>query len=192
MTYYDSPTKSAQPNVYECMKWCAANNKAQFWVFAVYYPGGPPTGGTTPWCQCSTSTSYPRVICGPNTAYNYNLERLTTVSWAVKRDEAKKDVLAQRKSLGLCPYPLDACVITPGSDGYECIDTQRELESCGGCRFGAISPANATDVAASVRGTDCTALPGVLRGAVSCVDGQCRVYACRSGWNLINGACVRA
>lgn len=41
---------------------------------------------------------------------------------------------------------------------YECIDTQSELESCGGC-------------ASSGEGVDCTTLPGVK--SVTCRAGQC-------------------
>jgi hypothetical protein len=36
-----------------------------------------------------------------------------------------------------CPAGRTACSISyDRADGYECIDTDTELESCGGCRFG--------------------------------------------------------
>jgi len=181
MTYWDTPTKSKQADVYACMKECAANNNAQFWVFAVFYPSGAPVAGTN--CYCSTSTSYTPVTCGVNTAYNYNLERLATVSWKVKRQADERE---KKKSLGLCPYPMSACAIGPGEDGFECLDTSKELESCGGCRHGAL----AINETAPATGLDCSALPGVAAGAVSCVDSKCKVYACRPGYTLIKGYCV--
>lgn len=37
----------------------------------------------------------------------------------------------------------------------------------------------------------CTALPGVLRGSVTCSDGKCEAFACKRGWTLRDRECVK-
>lgn len=40
-------------------------------------------------------------------------------------------------------------------------------------------------------GVDCERLPGVARrGGVSCRLAECRIHACRKGWQLEDGMCV--
>ncbi|EJD08476.1 uncharacterized protein FOMMEDRAFT_43207, partial [Fomitiporia mediterranea MF3/22] len=65
----------------------------------------------------------------------------------------------------------------------ECIDTQRNLESCGGC----LHPLHATFDQSSMKrqgsiGVDCTALEGVED--VRCSAGRCVVLTCESGWTV--------
>ncbi|KAL1409141.1 hypothetical protein Q8F55_005970 [Vanrija albida] len=43
-----------------------------------------------------------------------------------------------------CPVGSQACRVAPGAGGYECLHTESELESCGGCRYGVHGGANAT------------------------------------------------
>lgn len=59
-------------------------------------------------------------------------------------------------------------------DGYECVDTLHDLESCGGCP--------------GVDGIDCTTIAGATD--VSCVLGKCKVHACDEGLTLTRGVCV--
>ncbi|GAA5990024.1 hypothetical protein JCM10908_002425, partial [Rhodotorula pacifica] len=74
----------------------------------------------------------------------------------------------------LCPSGLTLCQLGGGA-GYECIDTDLNLEQCGAC--------------ASDGGVDCTTLPGVA--AVGCIKGYCRVWACEPGWGYVGGRCKK-
>lgn len=85
-----------------------------------------------------------------------------------------------------CPVGYTSCQVSPNpEDGYECLDTNTELESCGGCRYGAYGYGNST-----ASGVDCTSLPKVRRGAVTCNRGQCQASLCVGGAKLISGKCV--
>ncbi|KAN0135202.1 hypothetical protein V8E53_007093 [Lactarius tabidus] len=65
-----------------------------------------------------------------------------------------------------------ACgVFGGGARAWECVNTARDLESCGGCVL-PLTPY-------SPMGQDCTALPGVAD--VSCLSGECIVHRCMSG-----------
>lgn len=93
-----------------------------------------------------------------------------------------------------CPASYSECLVnTPTTStvaSLECIDTQSELESCGGCVNGDYT----SDLTASSNitwsGVDCTAIPGVSVGSVSCVRGQCVVSRCRRGYRLGDGTCI--
>ncbi|VDC03225.1 unnamed protein product [Peniophora sp. CBMAI 1063] len=68
-----------------------------------------------------------------------------------------------------------ACGVYGGAArAWECIDTNTDLESCGGCDL-PLTPY-------SLRGTDCSALPGVAD--VSCHNGSCAVRRCLPGWTV--------
>lgn len=58
----------------------------------------------------------------------------------------------------LCPTGLDACPISGLLSDYECLDTNTELQSCGGC-------------ASTGEGQDCTAIKGAWN--VGCESGKC-------------------
>ncbi|WOO85997.1 uncharacterized protein LOC62_07G009485 [Vanrija pseudolonga] len=185
MTYYDDPFGAPVSDVLQCFNYCNDNSHVQFWVFAVFYAGGKPGGPNTgPWCQCSTSTSYDVVPCDSSTAYNYNLERIASASWVVRRADKRR--LGGSSRNALCPGTKEACLVYEGSGGFECLDTTSELESCGGCRYGALG-GNATAV-----GEDCTVTPGAVEGATSCISGECVAFACLPGWTLIDGRCWEA
>ncbi|OBZ77311.1 Protein priA [Grifola frondosa] len=66
-----------------------------------------------------------------------------------------------------------------GPYGFECLDVDSELESCGGC----IIP-NPFSLASNLRvsGRDCTTISGVHD--VSCVAGRCMVQSCAIGWTI--------
>ncbi|KAH9975011.1 hypothetical protein BGW80DRAFT_1559478 [Lactifluus volemus] len=66
-----------------------------------------------------------------------------------------------------------ACgVFGGGLHSWECINTARDLESCGGCML-PLTPYVPI-------GQDCTSLPGVAD--VACIAGECVVHRCLSGY----------
>ncbi|KZV82044.1 hypothetical protein EXIGLDRAFT_356952 [Exidia glandulosa HHB12029] len=70
----------------------------------------------------------------------------------------------------LCPRGLTACPIDGLFGGeYECLDTTRELESCGGC-------------ASKGLGHDCTSISHAWN--VGCDRGACVVYSCDRGYGV--------
>ncbi|GAA5912017.1 hypothetical protein JCM6882_002008 [Rhodosporidiobolus microsporus] len=69
----------------------------------------------------------------------------------------------------LCPIGETACPIFPRMGTYECLDTNTELESCGGCLSKGL-------------GEDCTAIRGAQ--GVTCSSGACFVFTCQPGWRL--------
>jgi len=94
----------------------------------------------------------------------------------------------------LCPSKMSVCPIASSSgapasipatvsewieEGFECVDFDADLTSCGGC--GSVDAKY-----------DCTAVPGAL--GVSCVAGGCRVDSCKAGYVLAtdNATCVPA
>lgn len=74
-----------------------------------------------------------------------------------------------------CPKSLTACTI---GNGYECVDTQTDLEQCGAC--------------ADSGGVDCTQTPGVASAA--CFEGSCVIWACEDGleYDPLRRACLTA
>ncbi|KAN0135193.1 hypothetical protein V8E53_007084, partial [Lactarius tabidus] len=67
-----------------------------------------------------------------------------------------------------------ACgVFGGGARAWECVNTARDLESCGGCVL-PLTPFSRI-------GQDCTALPGVAD--VSCLSGECVVHRCMPGYS---------
>ncbi|BGP14336.1 hypothetical protein JCM10213_004464 [Rhodosporidiobolus nylandii] len=95
-----------------------------------------------------------------------------------RRDETNALAGGRRRNLfkkSLCPLAHEACSIE-GTNGFECIDVQTNLEQCGAC--------------ASNGGVDCTALPGVA--AVGCNSGVCEIWSCEDGftYDAAAGACT--
>ncbi|OAV91845.1 hypothetical protein PTTG_12311 [Puccinia triticina 1-1 BBBD Race 1] len=71
-----------------------------------------------------------------------------------------------------CPSGLTACPISAvkefmPSTPYECLDTQQEINSCGGC----VTLGN---------GTNCALLRGA--GMSGCSDGKCTIFSCARGF----------
>lgn len=55
----------------------------------------------------------------------------------VKRQLKDQVRLDQQKMAGkLCPGDARACLTAPGASTWECVETDAELESCGGCLYG--------------------------------------------------------
>jgi len=70
-----------------------------------------------------------------------------------------------------CPHQETACPITAHTFGFECIDTQTELTSCGGC-------------VTKGQGENCLSIPGA--DAVGCDHGKCVVFTVMPGFILNN------
>ncbi|WWD18323.1 hypothetical protein CI109_102773 [Kwoniella shandongensis] len=122
--------------------------------------------------------------CSSTSAYSFSHAIAVSPSGIPGR---KRRELLRRARLvpEFCPKGLTPCAVA-GSDSYECIDTNLELESCGGCTNGLYQDYshNATI------GVDCSTIPGVASGAVTCQSGECSALACKSGWTLQHGTCV--
>ncbi|WOO76768.1 uncharacterized protein LOC62_01G000386 [Vanrija pseudolonga] len=139
-------------------------------------------------CQCSnTVTPGPAQTCQVGSVQLYTS---STASGAARR---RRNLLAAQEAARtrtLCPPFQTACTIPDSEHNYECVDTRYELESCGGCVtpiFGA-----QTGIAPARIGTDCTSLPGVAFGGVSCIQGRCHIGRCEPGYQLLRGSCVPA
>jgi len=65
---------------------------------------------------------------------------------------------------------------------YECVDTQTNLESCGGCVVPYTLGLTKDELKNTKLGVDCTGLRGV--GDVGCHKGKCIVRKCRKGYEL--------
>ncbi|WVQ94730.1 hypothetical protein IAU59_001810 [Kwoniella sp. CBS 9459] len=161
-------------------------------------------------CTCANinlgaSPPQTQVPCGPNTWFGYS-HPIVTPSSFVKRQERRAALLkrSQEEEQVYCPLGTTACrVASPfrvqaddsisqagpeGSEGYECIDTASELESCGGCMYGEYG-GNATVLTVAKRGTDCSAIAGAALGATTCSNGHCEIFACEEDYTLKEGRC---
>ncbi|KZS92436.1 hypothetical protein SISNIDRAFT_455623 [Sistotremastrum niveocremeum HHB9708] len=67
------------------------------------------------------------------------------------------------------------CPVQSHRGGYECVDADRDLESCGGC----VGSAD-LDAPYDMSGVDCSVIPGVNN--VRCFKGRCLVDSCAKGW----------
>ncbi|KAJ3527790.1 hypothetical protein NMY22_g9650 [Coprinellus aureogranulatus] len=89
----------------------------------------------------------------------------------------KRDLSA---SLARCPVGHSVCGILGRATGsWECVNTQKDLESCGGCIVSATEEENQEE------GQDCTAIEGAAD--VSCVKGSCVVGQCIDGYTVSPG-----
>lgn len=99
-------------------------------------------------CQCDDGAGgFPQtgeVDCTPDVQLRFSHGRgaYTTVAPAGQSIWAKRSIreqlrLDQQKVAGkLCPNTARACLTSPGASTFECIETDDELESCGGCLYG--------------------------------------------------------
>ncbi|OCF34128.1 hypothetical protein I316_04077 [Kwoniella heveanensis BCC8398] len=180
----DNPS-TAKLGTYADPQGCLASCKA--YEVAAWYPL---SGGLS--CACASSSSFERGTlggCGPTRPYFATHAVGDSInSQFAKRQLRERLVKERSERTALCPKAMTACRV-PGAfiDSFECINTAEELESCGGCAQGFF---NDNDAANASIGVDCTSVPGVARGGVSCTSGTCEVFACRPGWVLLAGACV--
>ncbi|KIO29697.1 hypothetical protein M407DRAFT_21123 [Tulasnella calospora MUT 4182] len=90
--------------------------------------------------------------------------------------------IARKKRDTHCTRGLESCPHYSGRGGFECVNTQNDPESCGGC----------VSFDGKGSGTDCTALEGV--SVTRCAKGSCVVDACRKGYakSLDGSSCTLA
>ncbi|KAG8943611.1 hypothetical protein FRC04_002772 [Tulasnella sp. 424] len=69
-----------------------------------------------------------------------------------------------------CTKGFEACPLYSGRVGFDCVDTENDPESCGGC----------LGLDGEGPGTDCTAIKGV--SVTRCVKRSCVIDSCRKGW----------
>ncbi|WVQ64222.1 uncharacterized protein L199_002384 [Kwoniella botswanensis] len=161
----------------ECIGNCFSNN----WIVINIAPDN------TIHCRCGGSYEIPpynrqdMVDCN-NEPNNWRVYRYFNIgpSGIARRGQGNRRSGSQNKRQELCPEGLTACQTSNGvGTGYECIDTNAEVDSCGGCVHGVYvqdqcHPTNGT----TGTGQDCNALPGILPPAVDCIDGRCIAYKC--------------
>ncbi|KAK6904840.1 hypothetical protein I204_08371 [Kwoniella mangroviensis CBS 8886] len=187
--FFDQTETSQFRTIQECFDNC------QSYTFAVARPN-PEIQYFS--CFCGNDQGeflYTPQVCDANSEYIYQVagESPSEVVGRRRLNE-RRELIRQRKmaAAGMapkCPKGLTACNVPGVQDAYECINTDVELESCGGCvhgRFGERLMGRCKG-----RGVDCTTLPGVSLGASTCYEGQCEIYACKKGWYWKNGACVK-
>ncbi|KZT62222.1 hypothetical protein CALCODRAFT_426602, partial [Calocera cornea HHB12733] len=91
----------------------------------------------------------------------------------------------RKRDLSTCSFGLKRCGVWShwGARSYECLDTDVELESCGGCAIPYGDEA--------VTGQDCSQIKGV--SDVECEAGRCKVNRCRPGWTVSDdgASCAR-
>ncbi|KAK6909034.1 hypothetical protein I203_103044 [Kwoniella mangroviensis CBS 8507] len=80
----------------------------------------------------------------------------------------------------------------PSATPSACLNTNYELESCGGCKYGEYLGdyrrpylVNTTMSA----GQDCSNIAGAEPWGVSCSSGRCDIKACIEGYSLVDGNC---
>jgi hypothetical protein len=85
--------------------------------------------------------------------------------------------ITRRRALASqCPRGHEVCRSRSGSLAWECLDTQSDIEACGGCPH-------------TEGSVDCTALASTGASAVSCRVGKCVVESCSRGYRLVQGEC---
>ncbi|KAK8846635.1 hypothetical protein IAR55_005722 [Kwoniella newhampshirensis] len=139
------------------------------------------------------------VQCGLGTYQRFTRSAAAVASGLTRRkrqvevtsEQTRRNQVLKRK--WDCPRGMTACNVSGIKDAWECVDPASDLESCGGCTFGnyvaqTVFSANETAIAT---GIDCTSLPGLLRGRVTCTSGRCEAFACKRGWTLIGGDCIK-
>ncbi|KAK8853480.1 hypothetical protein IAR55_004187 [Kwoniella newhampshirensis] len=99
-------------------------------------------------------------------------------------EKRRKEEKAKRENRW-CPAGLTACKVPGDELAFECLDVADELESCGGCMNGDFGSDKISF------GVDCSALPGIAPGGVTCTKGLCQAYACETGYDLAsNSTCL--
>ncbi|WWC71748.1 uncharacterized protein I206_105707 [Kwoniella pini CBS 10737] len=126
---------------------------------------------------------------GVNRIYSHPAD--ATVSQLAKRSLAERRRIAEREKREnyWCHKGLTACQLEEDSNSFECVDTQNDLESCGGCLHGAYNPAG-NNITVPI-GIDCSSIPGVSLGHSTCSSGKCD-FDCKKGWEVRGDKCVKA
>lgn len=115
--------------------------------------------------------------CGPGPS-SKTQPKPPTNPWRWKKDQ-KPIAEGEVDSSIYCPNDMTACTVPTASGvwAWECLDTQTELESCGGCL-------------STGAGKDCTSIAHAV--SVGCEEGACVVHSCKTGFAAVNGtSCER-
>ncbi|OWZ61609.1 hypothetical protein AYX15_06199 [Cryptococcus neoformans] len=176
-----------------CFELCAGTSDAYY----VPYLLGGNTLSPRYGCSCGDETvvSGSPSYCGLGSFYAYSHPAAAAASSLPRRKRAIERIQAQKRSEMIrerqwdCPTGMNACNVNGVANSWECVDSTTDIESCGGCTYGDYSPSGN---ASESTGVDCTALPGVLRGSVTCSGGRCNAFACKRGWTLQNGECTKS
>ncbi|WRT63599.1 uncharacterized protein IL334_000522 [Kwoniella shivajii] len=156
-----------------CLKNCGSSLGATFYVSSA-------NGNYQ--CGCGEPTSFgTTAACGPGT-YFYYYHTAAQASQGLSRKRRLEEE-RRRKIPQYCPSGFSACLVNGVQGAYECIDSNTELEACGGCLHGTIDGNNSTV------GQDCTTM-GAALGATTCYNGRCEAYKCKYGYSLVNQQCV--
>lgn len=106
------------------------------------------TSGSTFNCFCGNNaptTSGVGPSCGQSSFYMYSHTPAQAASGLARRKQRLLEINAERVLADnpYCPVGLESCRVFPDlrDEAYECIRTDSELESCGGCRYGRHGPA---------------------------------------------------
>ncbi|WWC85457.1 uncharacterized protein L201_000320 [Kwoniella dendrophila CBS 6074] len=190
VVYFDATPTIQTESMVDCFSNC------EQYTYAVATPNsGEGGGGQSNFnCFCGNDPGefvYQPQVCDQNTAYVYNYvggNGPNPSEGIARRNRIEKlrRKLNKKRNVN-CPKGLTACSIPGINDSYECIDTQFELESCGGCVNGKFGEDNNNHNVST--GIDCTSLPGVALGASTCYQGKCDVYACKRGWVWVDNVC---
>lgn len=108
------------------------------------YPRCPATGGGNGQCTFACNDGYK--VCGTGCVLNNVVCPSTAAS-------------IEQRAVNVCPAGWTSCPVTAGKTVvYECVATDKDLESCGGCS------------GLQNDGVDCSSLPGVNDVAVSALQ----------------------
>nr|XP_031860333.1 uncharacterized protein CI109_004221 [Kwoniella shandongensis]KAA5527405.1 hypothetical protein CI109_004221 [Kwoniella shandongensis] len=151
-----------------------------------------PTSSNQFWCACGDQSNVGAVptFCGQGSwlALSHTAEAYVAgPTGFVRRQnrERKRREEREKRENRWCPAGLKACKVPGDELAFECLNVADELESCGGCMHGDFGSEKIPF------GVDCSALPGVAPGGVTCSKGLCRAYACDEGYNLaLNSTCL--
>ncbi|KAI5455094.1 hypothetical protein NCC49_002365 [Naganishia albida] len=135
------------------------------------YPGAVNLAGTSCYFTCSATTKNCGQFCIPLTQN------------CVSGIPARRALAPQSD---LCPSGLTACYLgnlaslkAGRAVSWECVDTTKDIESCGGCQF----PQDT-----EMEGQDCTEMDGV--DEVTCNESECEAISCIRGFKLNGTECV--
>ncbi|WWC85298.1 uncharacterized protein L201_000160 [Kwoniella dendrophila CBS 6074] len=152
-------------------------------------------------CNCSNN---PDDFYVDNNCENHNLADFTWMifqhpagssgspsSWVKRQAKERLQREIGQKPIAICPKGMSACRTSSNDDyGFECIDVQTELESCGGCIHGDFNSDLGKPL--SKRGTNCVTLPGISHDGVTCINGECLAFAWEEGSKLRGDKCEAA
>ncbi|WVQ65348.1 uncharacterized protein L199_003524 [Kwoniella botswanensis] len=175
----DSTQYSTVTGVVGCLNQCSTSRYA---VFSYDNTKGSYV------CACGDDISEDTPeTCGSDSALIYSHPAGAAASGLARR--SAREALRRSRQAALiqtCPKGLTACVIPglEGTDAWECVDTQNDLESCGGCLHGSYK--NSTTAV----GQSCQNQKGIKLGGTTCQAGKCVNYGCASAYRLVDGDCI--